>query len=253
MRKPFIAGNWKMNTTIAEALALVSEMFDGLNRIERVDRVICPPCISLQPVKEMIRGTSIELGAQNIYYEAKGAFTGEISAVMLKGLCKYVIIGHSERRQYFSETDSVVNAKVKSALAAGLLPILCIGETLAENEAGKTGDVLSRQVKAGLQDVSAEKDIVLAYEPIWAIGTGKAASGQQAGQTIGFIRDNLSAIWGHETAELVRILYGGSVTVSNIAEFIREPQIDGALVGGASLKAIDFIDIVRQAAALKQP
>jgi len=253
MRKPFIAGNWKMNTNISEAVALVSEMFDDLNCIESVDRVICPPFISLQPIKEIIWGTSIELGAQNMYCKAKGAFTGEISPVMLKSLCKYVIIGHSERRQYFFETDLVVNEKVKSALAAGLLPILCIGETLEENEAGKTSDVLSRQVKAGLQDISAEKEFVLAYEPIWAIGTGKAATGQKASQTIGFIRDNLAAIWGNENAESVRILYGGSVSGSNIAEFIKEPQIDGALVGGASLKAKDFIDIVRQTAALKQP
>ena len=251
MRKPFIAGNWKMNTNMAEGLALAGAMLAGLQKLTTVDSVLCPPFISLQPIKELLEGTSIQLGAQNVYFKESGAFTGEVSPRMLAGLCKYVILGHSERRQYFLETDAVVNAKVKAALATGLWPIFCIGETLEQNEAGEANDVLSRQVREGLKDIEPEKAIVIAYEPIWAIGTGKAATGAQAGRIIGMIRDTLAEVWGRENADELRILYGGSVTAANVAEFISEPQIDGALVGGASLKAPEFVEIVRLTAKIK--
>ena len=252
MRRPFIAGNWKMNTTVSEAMALIKDMKDTLNAISSVDRVLCPPFVSLSAAAEVVKGTSIEIGAQNMYFKEKGAFTGEISPLMLKGLCKYVILGHSERRQIFLESDATVNEKVRSALSAGLLPILCMGETLEENEAGRTNSILARQVKEGLKNVAANKDVVIAYEPIWAIGTGRAATGPQAASTVGFIRETVADIWGKEAAESVRVLYGGSVTGANIAEFIKEQQIDGALVGGASLKSQEFIDIVKQSAVIKQ-
>ena len=251
MRKPCIAGNWKMNTNLAEGIALVRAMLDDLQKCATVDSVLCPPFISLQPIKELLDGTSVQLGAQNVYFKESGAFTGEISPPMLAGLCKYVILGHSERRQYFLETDTVVNAKVKAALATGLLPIFCVGETLEQNEAGKTNDVLSRQVREGLKDVEVEKAIVIAYEPIWAIGTGRAATGAQARRITGMIRGTIAELWGRENADEIRILYGGSVTTANIAEFISEPQIDGALVGGASLKAPEFVEIVRLTAKIK--
>ena len=251
MRKPLIAGNWKMNTNLAEGLALVSAMLDDLQKCTTVESVLCPPFISLQPIKGLVEGTSVQLGAQNVYFKESGAYTGEVSPRMLAGLCKYVILGHSERRQYFLETDAVVNAKVKAVMATGLLPIFCAGETLEQNEAGKTNDVLSRQVREGLKDIAAEKALVIAYEPIWAIGTGKAATGRQAGQITGMIRSTIAELWGKEIAGEIRILYGGSVTAANIAEFISEPQIDGALVGGASLKAQEFVEIVRRTAEIK--
>jgi triosephosphate isomerase len=241
-----------MNTTVDEAVILTRDMLPGLKAISNIDRVICPPFISLQRVSEIVKDTAVAVGAQNMYFKEKGAFTGEISPLMLKSLCKYVILGHSERRQFFGETDDIVNEKLKAALATGLLPIFCIGESLQENEAGKTREILARQVTGGLKAISANKDIVVAYEPVWAIGTGKAATGDQAGRTIEFIRGTLASTWNSEIAQSVRILYGGSVTDANIAEFVREPHIDGALVGGASLKASDFIEIVRQTAALKQ-
>ncbi|MHB8084521.1 MAG: triose-phosphate isomerase [Dehalococcoidia bacterium] len=252
MRRPLIAGNWKMNTTVDEAVILVKAMLPGLNAISTIDRVLCPPFISLQIVSEIVKGSTVTVGAQNMYFEEKGAFTGEISPLMLKGLCKYVVLGHSERRQFFGETDEIVNQKIKAALAKGLLPIFCLGESLGENEEGKTNDVLARQLTRGLKGIAATKDIVVAYEPVWAIGTGRAATGLQAGQTIEFIRNTLALVWNSDTAQSVRILYGGSVTAANIAEFITEPHIDGALVGGASLKATDFVEIAMQTAALKR-
>ena len=251
MRKPLIAGNWKMNTDLDGGLALVNAMLADLQKCPAVDSVLCPPFISLKSIADLVAGTTVQVGAQNAHFKESGAYTGEVSPLMLAGLCKYVILGHSERRQYFLETDSVVNAKLKAALATGLLPIFCVGETLEQNEAGKTGEVLSRQVSEGLRDIAAEKTLVIAYEPIWAIGTGRAATGPQAGNTIGLIRSTVAGLWGEQVAGEVRILYGGSVTAANIAEFIREPQIDGALVGGASLKATDFVEIVRQAAKIK--
>jgi len=247
-----IAGNWKMNTSVEEAITLAGSIIDQVRLFDTVDTVFCPPFISLRSLKDTVAGTGVELGAQNMYFREKGAFTGEISPLMLKGLCKYVILGHSERRQFFHETDSLINEKVKAAISSGLIPIFCIGESLAENEAGKTEEILDVQVRDGLKDVAANPHLVVAYEPVWAIGTGRAATGVQAAKTIGFIRQKIAAGWGQDAADSLRILYGGSVTGANIAEFIKEPQIDGALVGGASLKAGEFVDIVRQTAALKK-
>jgi len=251
MRIPFIAGNWKMNTTAAEAEQLVLEMLDKLDRIEGVERVLCPPFVSLVAISMMLQGSFIKLGAQNMYFEAAGAYTGEISPVMLRELCQFVILGHSERRWYFGETDEIVNKKVKAALANRLRPILCVGERLADNEAGKTEEVVDRQVTAALNGIEPVSNLVIAYEPVWAIGTGKAASGEQAAATIQFIRDVLAKLWNKSIAQNLRILYGGSVTSANIAEFISHPEIDGALVGGASLKAGEFLSIVEQAAEIK--
>jgi triosephosphate isomerase len=251
MRIPFIAGNWKMNTTATEAEKLVIEMLDNLDRIKGVEKVLCPPFVSLVAINMMLQDSSIKLGAQNMYFETKGAYTGEISPLMLSELCEFVILGHSERRWYFGETDEIVNKKVKAALANTLQPILCVGEGLAENEAGKTEEVVDRQVTAALNSIEPVSNLVIAYEPIWAIGTGKAATGEQAAATIQFIRDVLAKLWNKSIAQDLRILYGGSVTSANIAEFISHPEIDGALVGGASLKAGEFVNIVEQAAEIK--
>jgi triosephosphate isomerase (TIM) len=251
MRKPLISGNWKMNTRLEEAKNLVRAMLAELDSIGGVEKVLCPPFISLATVKGLIEGTSIKLGAQNMYFEDKGAYTGEISPLMLTDLCDFVILGHSERRQYFAETDELINKKVNKALESGLKPILCVGESLEDNEAGRTEQKITRQVNAGLAGISPTIQLVIAYEPIWAIGTGKAATNKQANATISLIRSILANIWDKETAKAVRILYGGSVTGSNIAEFIAESDIDGALVGGASLKADEFVSIVRQTASLK--
>ena len=251
MRTPLIAGNWKMNTTVQEAVTLVKNMLRDLDAIQNVEKLLCPPYISLSAIKEIISGTSIKLGAQNMYFKEKGAYTGEISPVMLKDLCTYVVLGHSERRQYFSETDKLINDKLKSALQFGITPILCVGESLEENEKGKTQEIVTKQVKAGLAEVEKDNGVVIAYEPIWAIGTGKAATGKQANDTIAMIRSILHNMWDSKSADTTRILYGGSVTGENIAEYIGEPDIDGALVGGASLKKDDFIAITRRTAELK--
>jgi triosephosphate isomerase len=252
MRIPFVAGNWKMNTTVTEAEKLVLEMLEKLDGIEGVEKVLCPPFVSLVAVNMMLEGSSIKLGAQNMYFETKGAYTGEISPVMLSELCEFVILGHSERRWYFGETDEIVNKKVKAALANKLKPILCVGERLAENEAGKTEEVVNRQVTGALNDIEPVRDLVVAYEPVWAIGTGKAASGAQAAATIQFIRDVVAKLWNKSIAQDLRILYGGSVNSANIAEFISHPEIDGALVGGASLKAEEFLSIIEQTAEIKE-
>jgi len=251
MRKPLIAGNWKMNTTLEEAKNLVKAILNEIDGTDGVETVLCPPFVSLAAIKELLKGTSVGLGAQNMYFEDKGAYTGEISPIMLTNLCSFVILGHSERRQYFFETNEIVNKKVKKAFEFGLQPIICVGESLADNEAGKTEQIISRQVRAGLAGVGSTSQLVIAYEPIWAIGTGKAATGKQANATISLIRGILADLWNREIAEAVRILYGGSVTGSNIAEFIAEPDIDGALVGGASLKANDFVSILKQTVNLK--
>ena len=251
MRVPMIAGNWKMNTTVSEAIRLVNELRRGLDEIAHVDKVICPPFVSLVAVRELIKGSSIKLGAQNIYFEEKGAYTGEISPLMLADLCEFVIIGHSERRQYFNESGEIVNKKIRAALKAGLKPILCIGERLEENEAGRTKEVLTEQLRSSLAGIDYLNGMVIAYEPVWAIGTGRAATGKQANGTIGFIRQTISQKYGKRIAPDLRILYGGSVTADNIAEFISQPEIDGALVGGASLKADQFLSIVRQTSEIK--
>ena len=251
MRKPLIAGNWKMNTNLSEATSLVQAMLPELDRIAGVEKVLCPPFISLVAVRELIKGTSVELGAQNMFSEDKGAYTGEVSPLMLIDLCAFVILGHSERRQYFAETDEIVNKKVKKALDFGLTPILCVGERLEDNEAGRTEKIIKGQVQAALAGVNSTSHLVIAYEPIWAIGTGRAANGKQANATISLVRNTVASLWDSKSAQVIRILYGGSVTGENIAEFIAEPEIDGALVGGASLKANEFVSIVSQTASLK--
>jgi len=251
MRVPIIAGNWKMNTTVSEAIELVSEMRRKLDEIDDVEKVICPPFISLAVVKELIRGSSIRLGAQNLYFEEKGAYTGEISPLMLADLCEFVIIGHSERRQYFNETGEIVNKKLRAALKIGLKPILCIGEKLEENEAGRTEEVVTEQLESALAGIGSLGGLIIAYEPVWAIGTGKAATGRQVNETIGLIRHNVAQLYDKEVAQQMRILYGGSVTADNIAEFVQQSEIDGALVGGASLKASEFLSIVRQTSEIK--
>lgn len=251
MRKPFVAGNWKMNKTVEQARVLVSEMLPGLQAVKAVERVLCPPFTSLMAIAAMLSGTDIGLGAQNMHWETAGAFTGEIAPAMVKEFCQYVILGHSERRTYFGETDETVNRKVRAALAHGLTPIVCIGETLAENEAGRTAEVVSRQIEQGLKDLTPEQasGLVIAYEPVWAIGTGRAASGEDANRVVGdVIRPTLAKMFGNTVAEGVRVLYGGSVTAANAAEFFTQSQIDGALVGGASLKAAEFVKIVEAAA-----
>jgi len=250
MRTQLIAGNWKMNTTIAEASALVEAMKEKLDIIEGVKKVLCPPFISLASIKQLLQGSSIKLGAQNMYFEEKGAYTGEVSPLMLSGICEFVILGHSERRQYFGETDEVVNKKVHAALKAGLTPILCLGEKLEEMEARKTEEVVTRQVNGALKGIESPQGLVIAYEPIWAIGTGRAATPEEANITIAVIRKTLSQLYGDGIALETRILYGGSVTADNIFEFVIQPEIDGALVGGASLKAEEFLSIVEQSAAI---
>lgn len=255
MRKPFIAGNWKMFKTVAEARHLVSELVPGLQAIRGVDKVLCPPFTDLLAVSALLEGTDIGLGAQNMYWEASGAFTGEISPMMIAELCHYVILGHSERRQYFGETDATVNRKVQAALTHGLVPIVCVGETLSEYEAGRTGEVVFRQVKLGLAGIEMTNGnaLVIAYEPVWAIGTGRAATSEGA-NSVGadVIRPALADLFGEGVAQAIRVLYGGSVKGDNAGEFFKQPEIDGALVGGSSLKAGDFIQITQAAASQVQ-
>ena len=250
-RVPMIAGNWKMNTTVENAVKLVKTMLPELDKVSGVDKVVCPPFVSLAAVKEVIKDSSVKLGAQNVFYEEKGAYTGEISPEMLAGLCEYVIIGHSERRQYFGETEEIIDKKIKAAIKNLLKPIFCIGESLEENEAGRTEEVLTRQCMASCDRLYFFGGLVIAYEPVWAIGTGKSATSEEANKTIGFIRQLIRHRRGSEIADSVRILYGGSVTAASIAELMKKPEIDGALVGGASLKADDFLSIVRQASEIR--
>lgn len=251
MRIPIIAGNWKMNTTLQEARNLIEKLREALKGIEGVEKVICPPFISLAPARELLEGTDIKLGAQNMYFEEKGAYTGEISPSMLSGLCEYVILGHSERRGYFGEDDELVNKKVRAAISFGLKPILCVGERLEERDAGRTEEVVTRQVREGLRDLDSLPGLVIAYEPVWAIGTGRPATGEEANRVSRLIRKLVAELYGDEVAGELRIQYGGSVTEANIAEFISQPEIDGALVGGASLRAEEFGSIVEQTARIK--
>ncbi|HID87047.1 MAG TPA: triose-phosphate isomerase [Anaerolineae bacterium] len=254
MRRPIIAGNWKMNKNLQEGMALVEELVGPLEAIQGVEKVLCPPFILLPLVAERLKGTSIGLGAQNMHWEEKGAYTGEISPHMLQGLCQYVILGHSERRGYFGETDEGVNRKIRAALAHDLTPIVCVGENLEQNEAGLTDRIVAGQVRAALQGLTAEEAqrLIIAYEPIWAIGTGRPATGAGANAIIGrTVRGTLAELYGEETAQAVRIQYGGSVNPQNIVEFMTQPEIDGALVGGASLRAADFVAIVQEAARAK--
>ena len=248
MRKPLVAGNWKMNKTVAEARELVSTMSAPLHEIAGFEKVLCPPFISLMAISGMLQGTNIGLGAQDMYWEEKGAFTGQVAPNMVKEFCSYIIIGHSERRAYFGETDERVNRKVFAAIKYDLTPIVCVGETLDQYESGLTAEVVRRQIKAGLTGVDSRDAarIVVAYEPVWAIGTGKASSGENANHVHQqVIRTSLSELFGAENAAAMRILYGGSVTASNASEFFAYADIDGALVGGASLKPDEFVAITK--------
>lgn len=247
MRRPIIAGNWKMNNTIVDTKALVKDLIP-LVKDAKCDVVICTPYTDLAAAVEATAGTNIKVGAENVHWAEKGAFTGEISAKMLTELgVEYVIIGHSERRQYFGETDETVNMRVKAALAAGLKPIICVGELLEERESGKTAEVVTRQTKAAFKDIDKDEldNIVIAYEPVWAIGTGKTATAQDANDTIKVIRDTMAELYCPKCAEeRVRIQYGGSMNPKNASELMAMPEIDGGLIGGASLKAEDFSKVV---------
>jgi triosephosphate isomerase len=248
MRTPLVAGNWKMFKTTGESAAFVKEFLPLVAGVTGVEIVLAPPFPSLGVVASLTAGTSIGVASQNVHFAAEGAYTGEVSASMVKDTgARYAIIGHSERRQYFAETDDSVNRKVKAALAAGLLLILCLGETLEEREAGKTTEVAGRQLRAGLQGIAAaeSRKVVVAYEPVWAIGTGKTATPGQAQEVHAFLRGILKEIWGAGAADSVRILYGGSVKPENIADLMANADIDGALVGGASLTAKAFAGIVK--------
>ncbi|MFD1957037.1 triose-phosphate isomerase [Paenibacillus thailandensis] len=249
MRKPIIAGNWKMFKTVSEAESFFSEV-KGKAEVEGVESVICAPFTALPALVQAAKGTSIAIGAQNLHFEDSGAYTGEVSGIMLKELgVKYVIIGHSERRAYFAETDEIVNKKVHAAFRHGLTPIVCVGEKLEEREAGQTKDVCKTQTVAAFQGLSAEQaaEVVIAYEPIWAIGTGKSSTAADAQDVIGYIRGIVASLYGETTASAVRIQYGGSVKPNNVAEYMREADIDGALVGGASLEPASYIALVEGA------
>ena len=253
MRTPCVAGNWKMHKTVDQSLSLMKELKTGLAEYSSVNSVICPSFTALAKVAELMEGTDISLGAQNLYWEMKGAYTGEISPQMIAELADYVIIGHSERRAHFQDTDEAVNKKIKAALEVGLKPILCVGETLEEKEAGNTSNVIKRQLTSaleGLQDYHV-KDMMIAYEPVWAIGTGKAATPDGANRVIKVgIREEIARLVTKELALEIRVLYGGSVKPENARDIFQQPDIDGALVGGASLVAAAFIEITKAAAEI---
>ncbi|MEW6039995.1 MAG: triose-phosphate isomerase [Elusimicrobiota bacterium] len=248
MRKPIIAGNWKMYKNEDEAVELVEKLKKNLSDVYHCEIVVCPPFVSLDAVRNVIKDSNVKLGAQNLFWEEKGAYTGEVSpAMLISAGCKYVIVGHSERRQYFLETDETVNKKMHSAFKSGLIPIVCIGETLAERESGITIEVIERQIKKGLAGLNVQQsgNLVIAYEPVWAIGTGKTATPQQAQEVQAEIRKIYSGMYGSISGDSVRILYGGSVKPDNISSLMHQPDIDGALVGGASLEADSFVKIVK--------
>ena len=247
MATPFVAGNWKMNTTISEAIKLARELRPALVGIDGVTRLVCPPFVSLAGVSAEFVGSGIHVGAQNMHSEAKGAFTGEVSGPMLKEVCEYVIVGHSERRQLLGEQDAFVSAKLRAALAVGLTPILCVGETLAERDTGQANAIVAGQVQAGFTDLTAGEaaQTVVAYEPIWAIGTGRAATSDQAQEMMAAVRYEITRLANAETAGAIPLLYGGSVNGENAPELAAKQDIDGALVGGASLKPDDFAAIAR--------
>lgn len=250
MRKPIVAGNWKMNKTVSEAAALVAELKNLAKDVQGVDIVVCPPFTALSAVKAALAGSSIDLGAQNAHWEKSGAYTGEIAVDMLREIgCHYVILGHSERRQYFKETDEMVNKKAKAVLAAGLYPIVCVGEVLEDREAGRMETVVVSQVRGSLAGLGANDLLktVVAYEPVWAIGTGRTATPAQAQEVHALIRRTLKDLADEHVAQSVRIQYGGSVKPSNAKELFHQPDIDGGLIGGASLEAGSFMDIVRGA------
>ena len=250
-RIPIVAGNWKMNTIAVSARELIEGIKAGdIDAVDGIEKVLCPPFPYLPLAAERTKGTSLRVGAQNMHWEEKGAFTGEVSPLMLRDFAQYVIIGHSERRGLFGETDETVNRKLKAALMHDLTPIVCVGETGTERQAGETLSVLRRQVHGALHDISLPGTAVIAYEPVWAIGTGVAATAADANEAIGFIRDEVETLHGGETAQAIRILYGGSVSLANISEFAGQPEVDGGLVGGASLDASSFIDMCRNIASL---
>ena len=246
-----VAGNWKMNTSIPEAIDLSQKVLDGAIAVSGVELVICPPFVSLAGVRDVLEGSAVKVGAQNMHFEDSGAFTGEVSPGMLKGICDYVILGHSERRQMFAEADSSVNRKVKAAQAAGLRPIMCVGETLEEREEGKASDIISGQVRAGLNGVSDTSNLIVAYEPIWAIGTGQAATPDIAAEIMGgAILATLKELYSDKALD-VPLLYGGSMNGSNAGEFAAQDCIHGGLVGGAALQADSFLEVAASVAAAK--
>jgi triosephosphate isomerase len=250
MRKKFIAGNWKMHTTRATAVPLAGAIVRGLGAFDKVTVAVCPPFPYLPFVAEVVRGTPVGLGAQDVFFEREGAFTGEVSPQMLLDVgCRFVIVGHSERRHKLGESDAIINRKAKAALAAGLTVILCVGETLEERQANRTEAVLDSQVSSGMEGISAEwlKKLVVAYEPVWAIGTGQHATPEQAQLAHAFLRGRLAQLFSAEAADALRIQYGGSVAPENVASLMTQPDVDGALVGGASLSADKFLAIVRAA------
>ncbi|MEX1248074.1 MAG: triose-phosphate isomerase [Anaerolineales bacterium] len=250
-RIPLVAGNWKMNRTTADALRLVEDMLPGLQPVPGVEKLLCPPATSLMAVSAVLDKSGVALGAQNLYWENEGAFTGELSPAMVAEYCQYVILGHSERRALFHESDLDVHRKVQAALAADLRPVLCVGETLEQNEAGRAAEVVSSQLRAALDGVqiNVSSALVIAYEPVWAIGTGKAATPELTDTLLrNVVRPTLGGLFGEEIAQGMRVLYGGSVNAANAAAFFAMPEIDGALVGGASLKAKEFVEITRAAA-----
>jgi triosephosphate isomerase (TIM) len=250
VRRPFIAGNWKMNTTRSEAVQLVEALREAVAGVDGVDMAVCPPSVYLDAVNTAVQGSSVALGAQNMYHQAKGAFTGELSAAMLLDVgCRYVILGHSERRHILGESNEDVCGKVHAAFAAGLTPIVCVGETKAQRDANKTADIVAEQFFGSLAGVPSDQaaQVVIAYEPVWAIGTGVVATVDQAGEVHAKLREMMAGRYGAAVADQIRIQYGGSVTADNAAELLAISDIDGALVGGASLKADSFAKIIRAA------
>ena len=247
-----VAGNWKMNTTVSEAVALAAGVRDGAESVLGVELVVCPPFVSLAAVSDAIKGSSVKVGAQNMHFEDSGAFTGEVSPAMLQGLCDYVILGHSERRQMFAETDETVNSKIKSAQVAGLKPIMCVGETLEEREAGKASDIISGQVRAGLAGIRDTTGLILAYEPIWAIGTGQSATPETAAEIMGgAILETLRSLFS-ASADNISLLYGGSMNAGNAGDYAAQDCIHGGLVGGAALQAESFLQVAVAISAAKR-
>jgi triosephosphate isomerase len=247
-RTPLIAGNWKMNANREQAISLAHDIRVSSDTVTAVEKVVCPPYLYLFDVRAALEGSTIAVGAQNLFWEEKGAYTGEVSSTQIAEACDYAIVGHSERRQYFGETDETVNRRVRAALDHGIKPIMCVGETLDQRQSNDTANVLVRQTRGGLEGIKIGGEFVIAYEPVWAIGTGLAADGPTAQEAVGLIRATAREVAG-TVADEIRILYGGSVTPENIAEFMSEPDIDGGLVGGASLKADTFSAIIENTAA----
>ncbi len=244
MPRPMVVGNWKMNTSVSEGVSLAKQIRTALDPMPPVEVVLCPPFVSLHAVSEVMEGSPVSIGAQNMHHEEKGAYTGEVSALMLLSICQYVILGHSERRQYFGETDEMINLKVKAALSAGIRPILCVGETMAQRESGDADAVIDTQVSAGLMDITDISELVVAYEPVWAIGSGVAATPEIAREVIaGTIFESLARAHGKAAASDVPLLYGGSVTAENAAQFASIEGVHGSLCGGSSLRADEFAEI----------